>query len=66
MLVTGRGSGNPSSAAVRETLAETGIHCAVREDLGGRLHPVTGVWCQYDLAEYLAGEARNQDTISSS
>ncbi|MFD5563814.1 NUDIX hydrolase [Kitasatospora griseola] len=57
--------GNPASAAVRETLAETGIHCAIREDLGGRLHPATGVWCQYYLAEYLAGEARNQDAIEN-
>ncbi|MGX4733132.1 NUDIX hydrolase [Kitasatospora griseola] len=57
--------GNPVSAAVRETLAETGIHCAIREDLGGRLHPATGVWCRYYLAEYLAGEARNQDMIEN-
>ncbi|MEU4113336.1 NUDIX domain-containing protein [Kitasatospora sp. NPDC028055] len=57
--------GSPESAAVRETLAETGVHCAVREDLGGRLHPTTGVWCQYYLAEYLAGDAQNQDVIEN-
>ncbi|MFJ8040502.1 NUDIX hydrolase [Kitasatospora sp. NPDC096147] len=57
--------GSPASAAVRETLAETGVHCAVRQDLGGRLHPTTGVWCQYFLAEYLVGEAQNQDTIEN-
>ncbi|WP_329570095.1 NUDIX hydrolase [Kitasatospora sp. NBC_01266] len=57
--------GNPASAAVRETLAETGVHCAVRQDLGGRLHPATGVWCEYFLTEYLAGEAQNQDTVEN-
>ncbi|MEV4561249.1 NUDIX domain-containing protein [Kitasatospora sp. NPDC049285] len=57
--------GSPASAAVRETLAETGVHCAVREDLGGRLHPTTGVWCQYYLAEYLAGVAQNQDMVEN-
>ncbi|MFJ4678606.1 NUDIX hydrolase [Kitasatospora sp. NPDC088783] len=55
----------PESAAVRETLAETGVHCAVRQDLGGRLHPATGVWCEYFLADYLAGEAQNQDTVEN-
>ncbi|ROR37197.1 NUDIX hydrolase [Kitasatospora cineracea] len=57
--------GSPASAAVRETLAETGVHCAVRQDLGGRLHPSTGVWCEYFLAEYLVGEAQNQDKIEN-
>ncbi|WP_049562281.1 NUDIX hydrolase [Nonomuraea sp. SBT364] len=51
----------PDSVAVRETLAETGIHCTVQEHLGGRLHPVTGVRCEYYLAAYLAGEVENRD-----
>jgi 8-oxo-dGTP pyrophosphatase MutT (NUDIX family)/DNA-binding XRE family transcriptional regulator len=49
------------SVAVRETLAETGIHCTVTDHLGGRLHPVTGVRCEYYLAAYLAGEVENRD-----
>lgn len=52
---------SPEIAAVRETLAETGIHCAVRESLGSRLHPVTGVHCDYYLCDYLAGEVENRD-----
>ncbi|MGW0070567.1 NUDIX hydrolase [Streptosporangium sandarakinum] len=51
----------PELAAVRETLAETGVHCTVREPLGERLHPVTGVRCAYYLCDYLAGDATNQD-----
>lgn len=47
--------------AVRETLAETGVHCMVRENLGGRLHPATGVRCEYFLCEYLAGDLENLD-----
>ncbi|MEU3495145.1 NUDIX domain-containing protein [Kitasatospora cineracea] len=57
--------GSPAPAAVRETLSETGVHCLVSEDLGGRLHPTTGVWCQYFLAKYLAGAARNRDAIEN-
>ncbi|MBQ1164702.1 NUDIX domain-containing protein, partial [Streptomyces sp. A73] len=30
---------------VQETHAETGVHSAVREHLGSRVHPVTGVSC---------------------
>lgn len=52
---------SPERVAVRETLAETGIHCAVQEDLGGRVHPATGVHCQYFLCSYLAGEVANLD-----
>ncbi|GAA2587096.1 hypothetical protein Stube_58140 [Streptomyces tubercidicus] len=44
---------------MRETLDETGVHCAVRKHLGNRLHPATGVLCEYFLCEYLAGEATN-------
>lgn len=48
--------------AIRETLAETGIHCSIRQHLGKRRHPGTGVWCEYFLCDYLAGEAENRDT----
>ena len=53
------------TTAVRETLDETGVHCAVRRSLGNRLHPVTGVMCEYFLAEYLAGEATNSDAVEN-
>jgi 8-oxo-dGTP diphosphatase len=49
--------------AVRETLSETGIHCAVREPLGTRLHPVTQVFCEYFLCDYLTGTIENRDII---
>jgi 8-oxo-dGTP diphosphatase len=51
----------PEIVAVRETLAETGVHCAVRRALGSRVHPVTGVLCDYFLCDYLAGQAENRD-----
>lgn len=51
----------PELVAVRETLAETGIHCAVRMHLGSRIHPVTGVHCDYYLCDYLTGEVENRD-----
>lgn len=51
--------------AVRETLAETGIHCSVIRHLGSRVHPVTGVLCEYMLCEYLTGEARNSDVLEN-
>ncbi|MFD7547542.1 NUDIX hydrolase [Streptomyces sp. NPDC059816] len=53
------------TATVRETLDETGVHCAIRQQLGTRLHPVTGVLCEYFLCEYLAGEATNSDTVEN-
>jgi len=37
----------PATAAVRETLAETGVHCTVLRPLGSRIHPITGVDCHY-------------------
>lgn len=40
---------NPEHVAVSETLAETGVHCAVRSALGTRLHPMTGALCAYFL-----------------
>jgi 8-oxo-dGTP diphosphatase len=55
----------PETVTVRETLSETGVHCAVRMNLGSRLHPVTGVQCEYFLCDYLAGEARNSDIIEN-
>lgn len=53
------------TVTVQETHAETGVHCAVREHLGSRLHPVTGVWCDYYLCDYLAGEATNADALEN-
>jgi 8-oxo-dGTP pyrophosphatase MutT (NUDIX family) len=51
----------PEVVAVRETLAETGVHCAVREPLGSRLHPTTGVQASYWACDHLMGEAENRD-----
>ncbi|AIA03458.1 NUDIX hydrolase [Streptomyces noursei] len=53
------------TATIRETLDETGVHCAVRQRLGKRLHPVTGVLCEYFLCEYLAGQATNSDAVEN-
>ncbi|MBA2951616.1 NUDIX hydrolase [Streptomyces himalayensis] len=59
----------PGAAAeavtVQETHAETGVHCAVREHLGSRLHPLTGVLALYYLCDYLAGEATNNDVLEN-
>jgi 8-oxo-dGTP diphosphatase len=55
----------PEDVAVRETFAETGIHCSVTEHIGGRLHPVTGVLCDYFRCPYLAGDAANQDNVEN-
>ncbi|MGW9497461.1 NUDIX hydrolase [Streptomyces prasinus] len=57
--------GRAETTTVRETLDETGVHCAVRQHLGNRLHPVTGVMCEYFLCEYLAGEATNSDAAEN-
>lgn len=51
----------PEAAAVREVLAETGVHVAVARQLGERLHPVTGVQCSYLQCSFLAGDATNAD-----
>jgi len=56
---------SPATVAVRETLAETGVHCAVVRELGSRLHPITNVYCDYLLCEYLAGEAQNVDIVEN-
>jgi 8-oxo-dGTP pyrophosphatase MutT (NUDIX family) len=55
----------PETVAVRETLGETGVHCAVTRKLGSRLHPVTHVFCDYVLCEYLTGEAQNMDVVEN-
>lgn len=52
---------DPSVVAVAETRAETGVHCSVREPLGSRLHPSTGVQASYVLCDHLMGEASNLD-----
>lgn len=57
--------GDKAATAVNETYAETGIHCEVREHLGGRLHPVTGVYCDYFLCEYLTGTLDNRDPVEN-
>ncbi len=54
-----------NTVAVRETLAETGIHCAVRSSLGSRVHPMTGVDCEYFLCDYLAGTVENRDALEN-
>jgi 8-oxo-dGTP diphosphatase len=55
-----------ADVAAQETVAETGVHAAVRHHLGERLHPVTGVIADYHLCEYLAGEAVNADVVENS
>lgn len=57
--------GSSEMVTVQETHAETGVHCAVREHLGSRLHPVTGATCDYYLCDYLAGEATNADALEN-
>jgi 8-oxo-dGTP diphosphatase len=58
--------GKAETTTVRETLDETaGVHCAVRQHLGNRLHPVTGVLCEYLLCEYLTGETTNSDAVEN-
>ncbi len=53
------------AVAVRETLSETGIDCAVRGRIGSRTHPVTGVFCVYLRCDYLAGEPENRDPFEN-
>lgn len=54
-----------ADSAVRETYAETGVHCAVRSQIGARVHPDTGVYCEYFHCDYLAGEAENRDVVEN-
>jgi 8-oxo-dGTP diphosphatase len=56
---------DPAAVAAQETHGETGVHCRVREQLGERVHPVTGVVATYYLAEHLAGEAANRDPLEN-
>lgn len=51
--------------AVRETYAETGVHCAPVRTLGGRLHPITNVMCAYVLCDYLTGDTENRDVAEN-
>lgn len=53
------------AVAVQETHSETGVHCSVRQHLGGRLHPQTGVLADYFLCEHLMGEASNLDPLEN-
>lgn len=57
--------GDAALVAVRETLAETGVHCSVSHNLGSRLHPLTRVLCEYFLCSYLAGTVENRDVIEN-
>ncbi|NXY98793.1 NUDIX hydrolase [Streptomyces sp. BR123] len=50
-----------AAVAVKETRAETGVHCTVRQPLGSRLHPTTGVQADYLLCDHLMGEPMNLD-----
>jgi 8-oxo-dGTP diphosphatase len=52
---------DPAAVAVRETLGETGVACTVTAHLGSRVHPVTGVQCDYFACSYEGGEAQNRD-----
>lgn len=56
---------DPATVAVQETHGETGVHCTVREQLGERVHPVTGVVASYFLADHLAGDAANLDPLEN-
>ncbi|TXS22441.1 NUDIX domain-containing protein [Streptomyces sp. adm13(2018)] len=57
--------GSSGAVAVQETLAETAVHCSVRQHLGSRVHPTTGVLASYEFCEYLAGEVRNADPLEN-
>ena len=56
---------NSATVAIRETLAETGIHCVIRDELGSRVHPLSGVNATYFLCDYLAGDVINRDEIEN-
>lgn len=53
------------TVAVQETHGETGVHCTVRQHLGERIHPVTGVIAEYHLCDFLAGDATNRDPLEN-
>jgi 8-oxo-dGTP diphosphatase len=56
---------SPEIVAIRETFAETNVHCSVVRSLGSRLHPITNVMCEYLLCEYLMGDAENVDVVEN-
>lgn len=56
---------DPAAVAAQETHGETGVHCRIREQLGERVHPLTGVVATYYLADHLAGEAANLDPLEN-
>lgn len=56
---------SPDTVAIRETFAETGIHCVVSRSLGSRLHPTTKVLCDYLLCDYVAGTVTNVDMVEN-
>ena len=56
---------SPAVVAVEETHAETGVRCTVREQLGSRIHPTTGVVAEYLACDYLMGEAANRDPLEN-
>jgi 8-oxo-dGTP pyrophosphatase MutT (NUDIX family) len=58
-------NGQSTVVAIRETFAETGVHCVALEEIGSRIHPMTGVICDYVLCEYLTGEAENVDVVEN-
>jgi 8-oxo-dGTP diphosphatase len=56
---------SPAVVAVEETHAETGVRCTVRDHLGSRIHPTTGVVAEYLNCDYLMGEATNRDPLEN-
>jgi hypothetical protein len=56
---------DPAHVAVIETLAETGVHCAISSALGTRIYPMTGALCAYYLCDHLAGEPENRDQVEN-
>lgn len=55
----------PAAVAVRECLSETGVVCEVSRHVGGRVHPVTGVRCEYFACIYISGEPVNRDAAEN-
>ncbi|MGH3949952.1 MAG: NUDIX hydrolase [Pseudonocardiaceae bacterium] len=56
---------DPKRVAVREVLAETAVHCLAVRSLGSRIHPVTRVYCDYVLCEYVVGATTNADAVEN-
>jgi len=56
---------DPERVAVREVLAETAVHCLAVRSLGSRIHPVTRVYCDYVLCEYVVGTTTNADAVEN-